>query len=332
MTLLLVVLSTVIATVPMVFALAAVWLADRYHREPLWLVALMFLWGAIGGPLLALPLNTAFSLLVASADPAITPALGLPPGFLDQVLGPAIGAPLFEEPAKAAFLVFIAWNRRPTTMSGGFLYGAAAGLGFAMTENFLYFTQAAGDLQQFVATVGIRTFYCAALHAMASSVVGASFGFGRLRHWAVRWPVALLGLLAGMVLHAVWNGLLSLDAFSAADLTARTFLLLPIEVAFVLFIWQLCLLDDALAIRRELAEEEDAGRLPPDHSSKLASWWRRRFEPFVPPGVDRDRYIRTATALARRKREMALLGPRATDFYRDDVRRLRKQLELLQAP
>ncbi|MCA9566363.1 MAG: PrsW family intramembrane metalloprotease [Myxococcales bacterium] len=328
MELVLVALSTVLAIVPMVFFLAVVWLSDRYDREPLWLVVLTFLWGAIGAVFIALPLNTGFQMLVSGV---IAPVSGDASGFLEHFLGPAVGAPLFEEPAKAMFLLFVAWNRRPPDMSSGFVYGAAAGLGFAMTENFMYFSSVAGDLATFASTVAIRTFYCAALHAMASSVVGAAFGFGRLRSWPV-WIVSTgLGLAAAMVLHALWNGPLALDDFSAADLTTLVFFMLPVEVLFVLFIWQLCLFDDALSIRRELQEEEDAGLLPRDQSWKIASWWRRLFVAAGPPGVDPHRFVRTATALARRKRQLALLGTRAPDFYRDDVRRLRRQLQMILA-
>ena len=240
-----------------------------------------------------------------------------------------MGAPLFEEPAKAVFLLFVAWNRRPHDMSSGFVYGAALGLGFGMTENFLYFTQTASDVSVWFWTVLIRTSYSALLHATASAMVGASFGFARLRGCGALFAVGGLGLMAAMVLHALWNGLLSLDSFSAFDLKMANFILLPLEIGFAFIIYQLCLFDDSLAIRRELEDEERLGVLPADHSWKLASWLRRRTQRIAPEGVDQDRYVRTATALARRKRQLRLLGNRATDFYRDDVNRLRKQLELL---
>ncbi|MCB9678870.1 MAG: PrsW family intramembrane metalloprotease [Alphaproteobacteria bacterium] len=329
MELILVVLSTLCAAFPMALFVTLAWLSDRYDREPLWLVALTFFWGAIGAVLIALPLNTGFSMLV---DAVIAPALGAA-GFDENLartmIGPTVGAPLFEEPAKALFFVFIAWHRRPHDMSSGFVYGAAAGLGFGMTENFLYFNSVSGNLEAWGMTVLIRTFYSALLHAMASSVVGAAFGFARLRGWLAILGSTAGGLAAAMLLHAMWNGLLSLDQFSPVDLKLTNFVLLPMEVLFVGFVYQMCLLDDALAIRRELEEEEDAGRLPTDHSWMLASWWRRKLTDIAPAGVSSDRYIRTATALARRKRQLRLLGERAPDFYRDDVRRLRKQLELL---
>lgn len=320
-------LSSVLAIVPMVVLLGLVWLSDRYDREPLLLVVLTFLWGAIGAVFIALPLNTGFDMLLH----AVGPFAGEHQHALTTVVGPAIGAPLFEEPAKALFLLFIAWNRRPPDMSSGFVYGAAAGLGFAMTENFMYFSSVVGDPWVFASTVAVRTAYSASLHAMASAVVGAAFGFGRLRAWWIWALSTVLGLGAAMVLHAMWNGLLVLDGFTAADLTVANFVLLPVEVLFVLAIWQACLFDDGLGIRRALQEEEEAGRIPRDHAWKLASWWRRAFGQVHPPGVDGPRYIQTATALARRKRQLELLGPSAPPFYRDDVRRLRGQLALLLA-
>ena len=46
--------STVCACVPMFAFLVAVWWLDRYDREPVWLIGLTFLWGAIGGVVLSL--------------------------------------------------------------------------------------------------------------------------------------------------------------------------------------------------------------------------------------------------------------------------------------
>lgn len=327
----LVVLSVLCATFPMVVFVTLIWLADRYDREPLWLVALSFLWGATGAVFFALPANTLFGMAVQMfITPALT-LLGVSADFSNQFLGPAIGAPLFEEPAKALFLLFVAWNRRPHDMSSGFVYGAAIGLGFGMTENFVYFTRVSGNFDTWIWTVLIRTLYSALLHAMASSVVGAAFGYGRLRGPLVATISTGFGLFAAMLLHGLWNGLLSLNGFSPVNLEMANFVLLPMEVFFVFFVWQLCLLDDSLAIKRELELVEDTGQLPQDHSWKLASWWRRKLGDFGFEGPLRDRYIRTATALARRRRQLRLLGDRAPDFYRDDARRLTRQLELLLA-
>ena len=328
MHLLLVIASIFCAVVPMVFFLGLLWLSDRYDREPLWLVLLTFVWGATGAVFIALPLNTAFSMFASGFGGELMIWLGLPFDWT-HLISPILGAPLFEEPAKALFLLFLAWNRRPHDMSSGFLYGAAAGLGFGMSENFMYFTGVAVDPQSWMMTVTIRTFYSALLHAMASSVVGAAFGFARLRGFRRTVLYTGLGLCIAMGLHGLFNGLLSFDELSVFDLRTANFVLLPLEVLFVLFVWQVTLFDDSLSIRRELEEEEDTGVLPKDQSWKLASWWRRMFTDIIPPGVERARYIQTATALARRKRQLKLLGDRSPAFYRDDVRRLRRQLILL---
>ncbi len=323
MGLLQILLSTGLAAVPALLLFALVWFADRYDREPLWLVLLTFGWGATGAAFLALPLNTTFHLFLQMV---IAP-LGGHGLWLSEILGPTLGAPLFEEPAKALFLAFVAWNRRPADMSSGFVYGASAGIGFAMTENVLYFSNASAEA--FATMVAVRTFYCVALHAMASAVVGAAFGFGRLRGWAVWSASTMVGLAMAMVLHALWNGLLALDVFSAADLRLANFVLLPVEVLVVVAIWQICLLDDAFSIRRELQGEEEAGLLPKGQSRALSSWWRRFSRSAFPDGVDVGRYVRTATRLARRKRQLQLLGEGAPPYYRDDVRRLRKQLAMI---
>ena len=48
-------------------------------------------------------------------------------------------APLIEEPAKALCLLALYRSREFDNATDGFVYGAAAGLGFGMTENFFYF-------------------------------------------------------------------------------------------------------------------------------------------------------------------------------------------------
>ena len=72
--------------------------------------------------------------------------LGVDPDTVAAMVGPVLVAPLVEEPCKALFLAYVIWNRHFDNMTDGFVYGAAAGLGFGMTENLLYFVSACGDL------------------------------------------------------------------------------------------------------------------------------------------------------------------------------------------
>ena len=55
-------LSLLAAAVPVLFYVALIYWVDRYEKEPWWLLATAFLWGAIPAALLALLFNTALSL------------------------------------------------------------------------------------------------------------------------------------------------------------------------------------------------------------------------------------------------------------------------------
>lgn len=321
--LLLLIPSMLCAVVPMLVLLGLVWWFDRYEREPIWLFLLTFLWGAIGGVLCALVGSMALDL----------PASFLPltPEQLDALATVAF-APLAEEPAKAAFLLIVFWNRGFDNMTDGFVYGAAAGLGFGMTENFTYFASSgfSGDWVSWIELVVIRTFYSAAMHGTATSMVGAAVGFARFRGCATLAICTAGGFMLAMSMHGLWNGLLVLDGLQGGNTwwSIADFIVFPLEAAAVFTVFQLALLEESLTIRRELAEEAERGLIPADHPKILGSWWRRHGRGFLPPGVPHHRYVAAVTALALRKRQLRMIGSQ-DEYYRDEVFRLRRVVDLL---
>ena len=324
MQLLLMTASIVLSIGPMLMALAGVWMLDRYQREPLWLFGLTFLWGALGG---------VFGALVGSSA-LLLPAELLSPEWA-EILGPVVVAPLIEEPAKAAFLLFVLWHRAFDTTTDGFVYGAAAGLGFAATENLLYFWGAAGsgDPMMWAQTVVIRTFFSAVVHATASALIGAGLGWARFRGWLGALFAVPLGFLLGMSVHAMWNGLLTLDGQlgggGEGQWAMLAFVLLPVSAALTFTSFQLCLFDESRTIRRQLEDEARDGLIPAEHPAILGSWIRRHLTGWAPPGLEHRRYVAAATTLALRKRQLALVPPQRSEFYRDDVARLRREVKRL---
>ncbi|MBA2321627.1 MAG: PrsW family intramembrane metalloprotease [Deltaproteobacteria bacterium] len=296
--------SAVCAVAPMVLLLVAVWWLDRYTREPVWIVGLTFLWGGIGAVLLALVFNTGLDFALGALVGWLDERMPTDLSWVAAAAGPVVVAPLIEEPAKAIFLLFVLWNRHFDDMADGFLYGAAAGLGFGMTENFLYFAQTSQDPGVWMQTVLIRTAYSAVMHATATSIVGAAAAFGWFRERAALVASLAVGIPLAMAIHGLWNGILTagdLGGFGDQALDVNL-ILLPLEVLGVLAVWQLCLWEESRTIRRELAEEASGGRLPAGHPERLASWWSRAWvTDWIPPGVDRALYLDTATSLAMRK-------------------------------
>ncbi len=311
-------LASIFATVPIIFFLWVIWWLDRYDREPIWLVGLTFGWGAIGGIAFALIFST---IIMVPAEMVLDPAS-------TDFLGAVIVAPLIEEPGKALILLAIIFSRHFDNTTDGFVYGAACGLGFGMTENFMYFVSVGdtGDITAMVATIVIRTLYSAVMHACASSVIGASLGFVKFSGWGWRILLPPLGLAAAMGIHALWNGLLTIDSMVGAEgaLAMLNFLLFPMEFLMLFIIFQGCLLHERRVLRRELT-----GEVPDEHLPFLASYLKRNKKTWLPRHVPHGRYVEAATTLAFRKHQNR---GRPSDFLKGRIATLRKELgELLAA-
>lgn len=317
-------LSAFCATVPMLAFLLLVWWMDRHEREPLWLFGLTFLWGAIG---------SIFLSLIGSQTLMVPMVWFLGPEAAEQ-LSAVIVAPLVEEPMKALILLAVMFSRHFDNTSDGFVYGAAAGLGFGMTENFLYFVNVAssGDLAVWLQTVVIRTFFSAVMHACATSWVGAALGFARFRGWGWKLVAAPVGLGGAMGIHALWNGLLTVGEFMQTEaFLAVNLAIFPVEFLLLFGVFQLAQWEERATIRRELADEVQQGLLPLPHASAIASYFRRRNRAWVPPGVPHWPYIRAVTTLALRKHQCRNASARSHRFYSDEVLRLRREVQGLQA-
>ncbi len=291
-------LSVGAAGVPMIGFLIVMVLLDRYEREPFWLVSLAFLWGAIGAVIIAVVGSLVFMLPLAFVASEQTAELATT----------IFVAPLVEEPAKALGVALIALSRHVDGATDGFVYGAAAGLGFGMTENGMYFIAAAteGDAALWAGTVFVRTVFTAMMHACATSIVGAALGAARYRGWGTRLLWVPAALVAAMAVHALWNGPLALDGGTGFG-SAFAFLLFPAEFGVLFGIYQLCLLGEARIIKRELTAEAADGLLPRVHVGSIASWRARlRTSSWLPEGVDPKEYLEAATLLAFRRRQLEL--------------------------
>ena len=322
----LIVLSVFAAILPMVAFVALIWWLDRYDREPVWMVALTFLWGALGGAGLSLFGNTLIHFI-------LTMALG---DESAEWMGPVIVAPLIEEPTKAVILLLVATSRYFDNTTDGFVYGAAAGLGFGMTENMLYFYQSAQivgfdlghGIESWATTVVIRTFYSAVMHATASSLIGASIGWARFRALPFKLISLPIGIAAAMSMHALWNGLLTLNVGGLDEETLFyvNLVVLPLEVLLIFGLFQLSLYAEKRTLLRELQAEAAEGTLPQEHVAPLASYIGRLSTRFLTNERRQQAYIRTATTLAFRRQQARTSPAHRAPFYQSDVERLRREL------
>jgi protease PrsW len=278
---------------------------DLYERESFGVIAALFAWGGIGATFLSLQGNTFL--------------LSRLPEDLGVVFGPALTAPVVEELAKglallAAFGVAHVATRRMHLsgfqgLADGVVYGAAVGLGFAFTENILFFIQFAaieGSLLSGLEVFLLRVDFVGLqglLHGVFSALFGAGLGLAVWsRSWLGKVGFPLLGLVAAMLMHASWNGLPQLllvieygfDTVAGAlagqplerDLVAqleasfqRAFTVSRwvyyISLALVLVAFALWLRYERQIIRYELADEVRAGVLSQEEWELLPQFWRR---------------------------------------------------------
>ncbi len=201
-------LAGAILPVPVLLAIF-LWL-DRYEPNPMWIMAVSFLWGA--------GVATSGSILVNTlAGDAIVRA-GKP-----EALVAVLVAPVIEEALKAAFplLLFLFHRRAFTGFIDGVVYCGLSATGFAMVENILYLG-GLGYKPNAEQSVTAGAFFALALfimrvpltgfaHPLFTSMTGLGLGLAaRSSRRAVRVLAPIAGLLAAMTLHALWNLMASL--------------------------------------------------------------------------------------------------------------------------
>jgi RsiW-degrading membrane proteinase PrsW (M82 family) len=215
-------IATLLAAVSFpVLILICFWL-DRYEPEPASYRLAALGWGAVAAVVLS---------FIAEQF-----LFGLP-GTTEFLAG-AVGAPIVEELAKGLFLVAIVIFRRSQIdgLLDGIIYGALVGIGFAFVEDIVYYLQSlqAGQLG---ITFFLRGIMGPFAHPLFTAATGIGIGIAvSTRRPGVRVLAPILGFLAAVLMHAIWNG----SAFWGANgfLFAYGAIMLPLlVVVLALAIW-----------------------------------------------------------------------------------------------
>lgn len=214
------------ALLPVPLLVAGVLALDRFEPEPKINLALTFVWGASVAALLALVLNDLDQALLTSA-------LGKQNGSFFTAV---IGAPIVEETVKGAIILCLLKFGRGE-LDGpldGIVYAGCVGLGFAMTENVLYYSRALGESggATLIFTFVLRGLLSPFAHPLFTSATGIGLGVAAInRRRGVRIGAPLLGLFVAMLLHGTWNAAAS-HGVGALALT-YLFVHLPVFIAVV---------------------------------------------------------------------------------------------------
>lgn len=216
-------LALALATLLPLVVLYVLYSLDLYQMGAFRTVLLCFAWGALA------------YFLAAQINPFVYYQ-----GWVSLENLPRYFAPVAEELLKALVLVYLVRRPKFTYFVDGAIYGFAAGMGFAIFENYEYILGAPG---QGLGTALARVISVNLMHASASAVVGAALGLARFRRSLGHLGFLLGGLGLAVLLHGLFNNIVT-------RMTAGPVLLIStvIGLAAVGFI--------ALAIFRGLAEQK----------------------------------------------------------------------------
>jgi RsiW-degrading membrane proteinase PrsW (M82 family) len=275
-------IGALLAFPPLLVYLWLPWVIDRFDPEPWWALALALAWGAVAACGYSALINTNVEELVVdlAGGPKSKHAVEL-----GHAIGACVSAPLTEELWKglAVFGVFYFVRREFDGVVDGIIYATFVALGFAATENVIYYARAGLEetLKHKQHVLGLTFFIRGVLapwgHPLYTSMTGIGFGVAREtdKTW-LRWTAPVLGYLAAAFLHFVWNGAATLSGL-------LTLVMLPLWFLFVLGFLGMVV---ALVIRKgriigdNLKDEVLIGTLTQEELAMITSpfgRWKARF-------------------------------------------------------
>lgn len=333
--------ATVLALLPTLLYAALIWWLDRHEKEPLPLLIVAFLWGAVPAIVLAIFLTNVAGLPLEALIPS--------PG-VRRATELAVVAPIIEEAVKAVILVllFLVSRREFDNVLDGIVYGALVGLGFAFVENILYLSATGMQVgnERMVQLWLLRAGLFGLNHSMFTAFTGGALGYARsVRLGWQRGLVASLGLGIAMVLHGLHNTLVLMTGVLASN-GRNPALALSTCLGAILSDWGglalivvLALMSgarEARILRETLWEEVALGRITQDEYETLASGrkrWNARWSTLFKSGFEKWRslgdFFDLATELALRKHRMADGDARHQELCARDIADFRKRIDAM---
>jgi RsiW-degrading membrane proteinase PrsW (M82 family) len=263
-------LGALLAFPPLLVYLWVPWVIDRFDPEPWWCLAMALAWGAVAAAGFSGLINTQVVLLTQAV---VGGREGVKWG---EIVGPCISAPIVEELWKGAIIggVFLFLRREFDGVVDGIIYATFAALGFAATENVMYYSRASlvdslghqhGALSTALLLRGVMSPWG---HPLYTSMTGIGFGLAREteKTW-VRWLAPLGGYMAAVLLHALWNGAATISGMLVVMMLPLWFLV--VFAFFGLIVW--LVLRKGRIIRENLHDEVLVGNLSPAELELICS-------------------------------------------------------------
>jgi RsiW-degrading membrane proteinase PrsW (M82 family) len=267
-------LGLITATIPVPLYIVLVLWIDRYEAEPLWMLATAFFWGALIATFFAFLLNTTSAGIVGSLANASA----------GEAFAAVISAPIVEETGKALILlIFFFWKKDEFDgVVDGIVYASMTALGFAMTENILYYGKAAseGGGEMLTLVWIVRGFFAPFSHPLFTSLTGIGLGLARQsNNLAVKLVTPVVGLLMAIFMHSIWNGS---AVFGGTGVFVVTYLIVMIPAfVIILVVIGLALRREGQVVREFLVIDLERGTLTREEYDQLGSIFGRMGSSFT---------------------------------------------------
>ena len=288
---------------------------DKYDREPLFFVFAHFMWGAFGAIILGI--GGSFLLNLFSGLSATTHSSS-------SLIQTIIFAPLSEEIAKGAFLLYSINSKKFDNITDGLVYGGVIGLGFGMTENFFYFMTYGDTPINWIYLVIIRSLFSAVMHCIATGTFGAFLAMAKYSSRLGKNTLPFVGLALAIFIHFLWN-----LSVSFSDTYLFGFLFMFFLILFFIFVFRLSIFNEKKIIVRELLEESKLGFIPEQHVRILSS--HLRFRKGWIDERNRKLYSRFAIRLAFNKYLYKKVNDPDKIFYNFEIENNRQAIQSLLA-
>ncbi|MBN1316724.1 MAG: PrsW family intramembrane metalloprotease [Anaerolineales bacterium] len=317
--------SVIVGIIPTILYAGFIYWLDRHEKEPWWLLLLSFVWGAVPAVIAALISQILLDIPTTWVLDASSQAY--------QILGSSIWAPVTEELAKGfgVLVLILLASREIDSILDGLILGALCGLGFALSENVLYFTSAVVEegWESWFAVVLLRTIPFGLNHALFTGLTGAGAAAAHLskKGW-VKFIAPIGGLLAGILFHSIHNLGASLSGEQLAPLCA-SFIFdwggLALLGLLILLVWR----QEKRWIAEHLADELDEKLFV--IMTSWVDWQNARWSTLLRgdlAGWQHWRQLRqTATEMAFKKQRLTQRGP--DPKTEQDIIKYRRRLEEL---
>lgn len=300
------VLAVILGFVPMLFLAGILYWLDRYEKEPKLLLSGVFAWGAIvaviGALIAQILLGQGVLILTGSAA-------------AEEIASSSLFAPLTEEIFKglAVLLIFIFFRYEFDSVLDGIIYAGVVALGFAATEDVLYYfsSYAEDGLGGMLVLVFLRFVIFGWQHAFFTAFIGIGLAVTRLsKNILIQLSAPLVGLGLAIFVHSLHNSLLTfltgMAGLSAAVLFAWTGWLMMGAFIFWLIYREKRWLSEHLREEVQLGvisnhQFQSASELFGQTRASLAALGDGRFH-------QTRRFFQLCGELAHKKRQLASLG------------------------